>query len=305
MGTRIALYYILTLLILAFGSSLALSLLTDPEELQAILAGTKALDPALTLGIEAALAPLVMIATLLFVRWIDRKPLFEVGILWPPDARHQAPVHLLLAVVGSLGILSLWTALVSLFASFHRREQALVETAPNAGLSQIALYALGFLAAACLTEWILRGYIFSALRERISWVHASGVAAVLFVLPSLASPDLRTAGLANTFLVGLLLGALRELTGSLWPGVLFHAAWNTILGSILSLPVSGILFPRLFDVKLEGDEAWTGGDYGPEASWLMTFLLLLAVVALAGFLSRDELPPEKAEDDQDDDIGFF
>jgi membrane protease YdiL (CAAX protease family) len=259
----------------------------------------------LTLGIEAALAPLMMLATIAFVRFVDRKPLFEIGVLWPPDVRHQAPVHLILAAVGSLGLLSLWTALVSLFVSFERREEAVIGTPPNTGFTQIALYALGFVAAACLTEWILRGYIFSALREQLSWVHASGVAALLFVLPSLASPDLRPAALANVFLLGLLLGALRELTGSVWPGVVFHAAWNTILGSILSLPVSGVLFPRLFDVALEGDEAWTGGDYGPEASWLMTFLLLVAVVALAGFLSRDELPPEKEEDDEDDDIGFF
>ncbi len=305
MGTRIALYYILTILIFAFGGSLALSLFTAPDELQAILSGTETLDAGLMLGIEAFLAPAVMIATVAFVRLVDRKPLFEIGVLWPPDGRHQAPGQLLLAFVGAVGLLSAWTALASLFMRFERREATVLETPPNDGLSQIALYALGFLAAACLTEWILRGYIFSALREQLSWVHAGGVAAMLFVLPSLVSSEVRPAGLVNGFLLGLLLGALRELTGSLWPGVLFHAAWNTILGSVLSLPVSGISFPRLFEVTVEGSESWTGGDYGPEGSWLMTFLLLVAVVALAGVLSRDELPPEKDDDEEDDEIGFF
>ena len=102
------------------------------------------------------------------------------------------------------------------------------DVAATAELGQIALFAGGFLAAACLEEWILRGYIFSTLREQLSWVHAAGVAALLFVLLSLANTDIEAAGLVNTFLLGLLLGAMRELTGSLWPGVFFHAAWNTI-----------------------------------------------------------------------------
>ena len=59
------------------------------------------------------------------------------------------------------------------------------------------------LAAACLTEWILRGYIFSTLREQLSWVHAGGVAAMLFVLPSLLGAEVEPALLEALSVAGL------------------------------------------------------------------------------------------------------
>jgi hypothetical protein len=45
-----------------------------------------------------------------------------------------------------------------------------------------------------------------------------------------------------------------------------HAAWNFTLGTVASLPVSGIHTFHLFEVEAVGSPLMTGGRYGLEGS---------------------------------------
>jgi hypothetical protein len=78
--------------------------------------------------------------------------------------------------------------------------------------------------------------------------------------------------------------------------MLLQTGWNLLLGCFLSLRVSGLDFPRYANVEVRGAEAITGGEYGPEGSWLMTGLLL-GLVALAAFWVERGRPPEKLPPD--------
>ena len=74
-------------------------------------------------------------------------------------------------------------------------------------------------------------------------------------------------GLVNTVAIGILLSIVYLRTRALWLPWGFHFAWNTVLGLVLGLPVSGL---RLFNVAVHGAASgpkWlTGGSYGIEAS---------------------------------------
>jgi membrane protease YdiL (CAAX protease family) len=283
LGTRISLYYILVFVLLLLLGPLLAALLVKPDQLAAWRAGEAVPELKIWLWIEALLAVPVAVATIGFVRLVDRKPLHAIGALWPPGRGGQAGLHLGAAVGSAAAILGVWYLGAGLVARFD------VTASPEApGAGELAAYALGFLAAAALEEWILRGYIYSALRERLSWVHAGGIAALLFVLPQLAGTGVTAPGLVSAFLLGMTLAALRELTGSLWTGVAFHGGWNFLMGCVLALPVSGNRLPSPRRVEVTGSEAWTGGAYGPEGSWLMVALLLLAVAGLAGVLGGGE-----------------
>ena len=290
MGTRISLYYIFVVFLTLFviRPLLAVALL-DAEERQAFLTGdTTQIDLGFSLAIEAILAPFVILVTIGFVHFVDRKPLYAIGALWPPGSGHRAGRELFAAGAGAAALLGLWYAVAGFFVdfeisgAFEAPEGTVAESA-----TEILLLGLGFLAAACLQEWILRGYIYSTLREKLSWVHAGGIAALLFVMLHLLVPDIPAPGLVTLFLLGFVLAAVRELTGSLWPGTLLHASWNFVMGCVLSLPVSGNSVPSRHAVEVKGPEAWSGGDYGPEGSWLTVGLLLAAVVGFAAVLSRD------------------
>lgn len=298
MGTRISLYYIFVVFLALFviRPLLALALLA-PEERAAFLSGTPKVDFSFWLEIEALLAPLVILVTIGFVRVVDRKPLRAIGALWPAGAGGRAVRDLVASFFGAAGLLGLWYVVAGLAVEFE-----IGPVAPEAGgkavtasPAELLLLALGFLAEAALYEWILRGYVYSTLREKLSWVHAGGIAALLFVLLQLVTPGIPAPGLVTAFLLGFILAAIRELTGSLWTGAVFHGSWNFVMGSILALPVSGNAVPARHSVTVTGSELWSGGEYGPEGSWLMAGLLLAAVVALAGVLSRGEESEEDAE----------
>lgn len=289
-GTRISLYYILVFVLLLFLGPVLVALLAEPEQLAAWRTGEAAPELSLMLWIEALLAVPVMAATIAFVRMVDRKPLHAIGAMWPPGRGGQAGLHLGAALGTAAAVLGVWYLGAGLIVRFD------VTASPEApGTGTLAAYALGFLGTACLEEWILRGYIYSTLRERLSWVHAGGIAALLFVLPQLTSPDVTAPGLVSAFLLGMTLAAVRELTGSLWPGVVFHGGWNFLMGCVLALPVSGNHLPSVRRVEVTGAEPWSGGAYGPEGSWLMVALLLLVVVGLAGVLGGGEEASEDSD----------
>ena len=164
------------------------------------------------------------------------------------------------------------------------------------GASGLLSIGLGFLGLAFLDELIFRGYVYTAFRERFTWVHAAGLANLLSVALFAGHPQIEAAGLINTFLLGLALAAMRERTGSLFMPSLSLAFWNFLLGCGLSLPVSGSLFPRLYDHQVEGPVGVTGGEFGPEGSWLMTGILLGLVMLLAWWVEKDgEQPPVKPD----------
>ncbi len=130
------------------------------------------------------------------------------------------------------------------------------------------LMALGVLISGALAEELMfRGYPFQRLVEGIGAAGAIAVFSVLFGVVHLSNPGASLWGLVNTVAIGILLSILYLRTRSLWLPWGFHFAWNTALGLMLGLPVSGL---RLFNVAVHGTAngpKWlTGGSYGIEAS---------------------------------------
>lgn len=278
LATRVALFVVSAIVLRSVLGAAALRLLADADQLaaleQAAREGT-ALDFGLILAAQAATLPLLVLATLWWMRRIDRGPIAGLGV-GVPRLRWQAA-----AVVLAAALLGLWLATVSPALDF-----TFVPTGVPA--TTLALFAAGFLAAAAIEEWIHRGYVYSTLRERLGWVHAAAVSSLLFgFLPVLLfAEELALVELLVVLLVGLLLAELRELAGEVWTPALFHGTWNFLLGCILSLPVSGLEPPSLFAVTVDGAESWSGGERGPEASWPLALLLLAVVLGAAGWIEH-------------------
>ena len=128
---------------------------------------------------------------------------------------------------------------------------------------------LGVLISGALAEELMfRGYPFQRLVEGIGAPGAIVVFSVLFGVVHLSNPGASVWGLINTVAIGVLLSLAYLRTNALWlPWGIHDFAWNTVLGLILGLPVSGL---RLFNVMVHataiGPKWLTGGSYGIEAS---------------------------------------
>lgn len=228
-------------------------------------------------------APLLFLVTHLFVRYLDRRDLASLGARWPAGGKRAALRQAVLLPLAVLGLLGLWCLLLDVLPESGIEIVGWSEDVRAAGwkgLLVLLLLAAGFLVQGSVEEWVVRGYIYRALKERWRWWAAALVSSLLFAALHAINPDFSWPGLANTFLAGLIFALLVERTGSLWGACVAHGFWNFALASLVSLPVSGIRVFHLLDVRVEGPAWLTGGGFGAEGSLLLTVLALPLVLLL-------------------------
>ncbi len=153
---------------------------------------------------------------------------------------------------------------------------------------ELAAVELVILAAgAAMEEVMFRGYPFQRLVESAGPVAATVVLSGLFGLAHLTNPNASIWGVANTAAVGVLFCLAYLRTRSLWMPIGIHFAWNTSLGLVFGLPVSGLRgFSVIVRSKAEGPLWLTGGAYGIEASAVGTVVISLGIAAVV-FLVKE------------------
>jgi len=230
----------------------------------------------------ALTAPPLVLVTVVFLRLLDRRGLASIGARQPAGGPRQALRQAAAVPLAVLGVLAAWLFAIALWPGTAVRAAGWSgETEGLAGALHLALLLAGFLVQGGVEEWLIRGYIYHALRQRWRRSVSVLVSALLFAALHGLNPDFSAAALLNTFLVGVILTFLVERSGSLWSATLAHGVWNFAVSCLVSLPVSGVRFPHLLALSVDGPALLTGGGFGPEGSLLLS-LLALAVAAALG-----------------------
>lgn len=133
-------------------------------------------------------------------------------------------------------------------------------------------------------ETIFRGYLWLILEDRLGHRLTLVLTSLLFALAHGANPAFTPAPpvLLNLLLAGLVLGTLRRQTGFA-AAVGWHFGWNSGLGGLFGLPVSGLTFPALLRVAGAAPAFWAGGPFGPEGGLAGTVALALSFGLLGGW----------------------
>jgi membrane protease YdiL (CAAX protease family) len=101
----------------------------------------------------------------------------------------------------------------------------------NSSMDSVLAFAALVILPPIGEEVLMRGYLFSGLRSRMTFVYAGVITSVLFGAAHLgtgpADTTLWVAGI-DTFLLSLVLVYLREKTGALYAPMLVHAANNLV-----------------------------------------------------------------------------
>lgn len=259
----------------------------------------------------ACQVPLTVGLTWLFVRFLDRRTLASLGARWPKGGPRTARRQLVTYSLGALALVGCWLLLIfalpASLASLHAGGVSPEFAAggpswwrPLPPVLLLGVLLLLFLIQGGFEEWVVRGYIYRALKERWRPGWAALASSVLFSLLHAANPGVSALALLNLVLAGLVFAALVERSGSLWGAAIAHGVWNFTVACLLSLPVSGVRLFHLLEVSVTGDERLTGGPFGPEGSLVLTLMGLGLTAALWWRVPqgrpRREIAPSAPED---------
>jgi membrane protease YdiL (CAAX protease family) len=154
------------------------------------------------------------------------------------------------------------------------------------GLVLVELFILS--TAAMGEELMFRGYPFHRLAETTGPVFAVVVMSLLFGYAHGGNPHASRLAMVNTFAIGALLCTAYLRTGALWMSWGIHFAWNTALGLVFGLPVSGLTdFAVILRTHASGPRWVTGGAYGIEGSVVGTIVILLGFIPVILLTRRD------------------
>lgn len=221
-------------------------------------------------GLGAAL-----VAGWVMLRWIDRRPLSELGFALERRVPRDLAVGL---AIGAAALVSV--VLVLTLVGAFRFTQAAGSVPEWAAVMGTALLVLALPAAA--EEAVFRGYPFRTLVQGVGPVGATLVMSALFALVHGANPHVDAFGYLNIFAAGVMLSVAVLWTGSLWFATALHLGWNWATAALLDLPVSGLdLFDApLYDGAPVGPDWLTGGVFGPEGGVAGSLAVLVGITLI-------------------------
>ncbi len=159
------------------------------------------------------------------------------------------------------------------------------------------IWVLDFLIVGAREELMYRGYLQATLTRAMGFWPAAILISILFGAGHIPNPGETIVGISGVMMRALFYCYLLRLTGSLWAGIGFHAAWNWAQSYLYGTPQSGhVMLGHLLSVHPAGAPVLSGGSVGPEGSllWAPPFVAGMLVFFWALRRARLFVPTSQA-----------
>ena len=234
----------------------------------------------------------VVVGTLLAARFLDRRPISDLGLQFTPHWWRDLGYGLFLGA-----FLMLIIFLVELALGWVTVEEILF-TSRSVPFGLAIFWPLAqFLVVGVYEELVSRGYQLKNMAEGFSfsplgrkrgillaWLISSGIFGLLHAF----NPNATTISTVNLFLAGLFLGLPFILTDQLAIPIGIHITWNFFQGNVFGFPVSGTSANETTFIAVHqgGPELWTGGAFGPEAGLLGIAAIIIGSLLVVWWVKR-------------------
>lgn len=212
-------------------------------------------------------ALLPLIAYVVLVKWIERRPVTEL-------APAKLIPHGLLGLLFGLMLFSVVVGVLFLLGSYH-------VTGTNSQAPWLDAVLVVGLGAGIGEEIMFRGVLFRMVEEGLGTWAALIVSALFFGAVHINNPGATLwSSAAIAIEAGLLFGMVYHVTRSLPICMGLHAAWNFAQGTIYGIPVSGTHADGWLVSTRSGPDWLSGGVFGAEASVVALSLCSLCTLVL-------------------------
>ena len=264
-------------LIFMYGGSLIGSLATVPLYL-ALLNVPLFFNNQNLLSLLITLFSFAFISLLVFfrVKVIEKRSLSSIGF----NKNNWLKKYSLGFLIG-LVMMSIIVLILLLFG-YITVEKNPIQPVGVSAISSVLVILFGWIIQGATEEIVTRGWLLNVLSSKYNIGFGLLISSTLFGLMHLTNPNVNYIAVINIIFVGLFYGLYVIKTNDLWSVCGMHSAWNFAQGNIFGFEVSGldISVGTLIDLNLVENDFITGGVFGPEASIVATFVLLLSIIIL-------------------------
>ena len=217
---------------------------------------------------------LSLILTFVFRRWVDRKSFASLGLDFNGHGGE--------AIAGGvLATFIICTSSLLLKATGHLKWMDIIFDSRALFLAFGSVVIISF-----YEELIFRGYILNNLMDSFPGWLALTISSLLFVIFHwTGQSSIGFFSVANTLIMGLILGLNYVYTRNLWFSFCFHIGWKFMEGPAFGYSGDDS-FQTFLQPELSGDVNITGGANGLEGSVILMAVALLSLIALYLFLQR-------------------
>lgn len=149
-------------------------------------------------------------------------------------------------------------------------------------IGPVIIVILAWIVQSGTEEIFTRGWMLTSIGAKYNKVLAIIVTSLFFSALHFTSGDVTIIAAINIALAGILLAIYVIKSNDLWGAIGWHSAWNWTQGSVYGFQVSGndLKLPSIFQLHSVGNKTITGGNFGPEAGIVATFILITIIIIL-------------------------
>ena len=203
----------------------------------------------------------------LFMKFIDKQPLVQIGLQTKGRLKEFNYGILLGFIIMTTAFLFLLSINEIVFSNF------------SFSLDKVLLSVILFVGVSIFEEVVFRGYLLKNLLESFNPFVALFISSIFFSLIHGSNPNVTTLGLCNIFFAGFFLGASYVFTKNLWFPIGLHFSWN-FFQAMFGFKVSGLDSYSIIEFTIPENNILNGGEFGFESSILSLLIILFSTILI-------------------------
>lgn len=163
----------------------------------------------------------------------------------------------------------------------------------NGFSSLVVVFLFAFMIQSAAEEILFRGYLMSALNNRVSTFWAVIISSGVFALLHLINGDATVFSIVQVFLLGAMFGFYVVRTNNIWGACGMHFAWNFLQGLFIDIRIAGVTMDYSI-IKFEDVDFYPEnvGVIGSPTD-LIAIGFLIAAIAVVLFAGKNRIVVEK------------
>ena len=248
-----------------------LVLLLSGYELSEISSNT--MNESIMIILEYSGLVIVTIMIWLFMKYIDKQPLIEIGFQTQGRLKEINYGIFLGLFIMAFAFIFLSSIGEIIFLSY------------SFDFNQILLSLVLFIGVSFFEEIIFRGYMLKNLLESFNPFVALLISSLFFSLIHASNLNVTLLGLCNIFLAGIFLGVSYVFTKNLWFPIALHFSWN-FFQAMFGFKVSGLDSYSIIEFMIPYNNMINGGEFGFESSILSIIVLFIGTIIIWNYFKK-------------------